>query len=62
MKKLQQRYCKEVNMNVLNKKGNSVERRIELQTVERKVACALSKPVEAQRDQSFGDLSGMSHI
>ena len=49
-------------LNVFNKKGNSFDRRIEVQTVERKDTCVWSKPDEAQRDQSFGDLSGMSHI
>ena len=49
-------------MDVLIKKGNLVDRRIKVQTVESEAVCVLSKPVEAQRDQSFGYLSGMSHI
>ena len=51
-----------MNMDVLSKKGNLIDRRIEVQTVKSKAACVLSKPVEAQRDQSFEYLSGMSHI
>ena len=49
-------------MDVLSKKGNLVDRRIEVQTVRSKATCVFSKPVEAQRDQSFEYLSGMSHI
>ena len=49
-------------MDVLIKKINLIDKRIEVQIVKSEAACVLSKLVEAQRDQSFEYLSGMSHI